>query len=133
MRNSKLFSYIYIATIILICSYTYGESIARIMKAEGLVYVKRLGMQTYAETAQIGGSINNGDAIKVGEYGFAAVIFLDDRSVVKIKSNSQFEFMDTKNTRSLNIEFGTILNKIETKQLPDYISSNLEKYKAWLD
>ena len=34
-------------------------------------------MQTYAEAAQAGGSINNGDAIKVGEYGFAAVIFLD--------------------------------------------------------
>ena len=113
MRNSKLSIYIYIVTIIFTYTSTYGESIARIMKAEGLVYVKRLGMQTYAETAQIGGSINNGDAIKVGEYGFAAVIFLDDRSVVKIKSNSQFEFMDTKNTRSLNIEFGTILNKIE--------------------
>ena len=83
------------------------------MKAEGLVYIKRLGMQTYAEAAQVGAAINNGDAIKVGEYGFAAVIFLDDRSVVKIKADSQFEFMDTRNTRSLNIEFGTILNKIE--------------------
>ena len=34
--------------------------------------------------------------------GVHVVIFLDDRSVVKIKSISQFEFMDTKNTRSLN-------------------------------
>ena len=33
--------------------------------------------------------------------------------MVKIKADSQFEFMDTRNTRSLNIEFGTILNKIE--------------------
>ena len=63
MRNSKLSIYIYIVTIIFTFSFTYGESIARIMKAEGLVYVKRLGMQTYAEVAQIGGSINNGDAI----------------------------------------------------------------------
>ena len=115
MRNSKLSIYINIAIIISICSITYGQSIARIIKSEGLVYVKRLGMQTYAENARIGSSIKNGDAIKVGEYGFAAVIFIDDRSVVKIKSNSQFEFMDTKNTRSLNIEFGTILNKIENE------------------
>ena len=113
MRNSKLYIRIYIAIIISMCSFTHGESIARIIKLEGLVYIKRLGIQTFAETAKIGSSINNGDAIKVGEYGFAAVIFLDDRSVVKIKSSSQFEFMDTKNTRSLNIEFGTILNKIE--------------------
>ena len=97
----------------MICSLVQGESIARIMKAEGLVFVKRLGMSSYDEPGKIGAAINNGDAIKVGEYGFAAVIFLDDRSVVKIKSDSQFEFMDTKNTRSLNIEFGTILNKIE--------------------
>ena len=91
----------------------WGESVARLIKAEGVVYLKRLGMQTYSEVAQLGTSINNGDAIKVGDYGFAALIFIDDRSVVKIKPNSQFEIMDTKNTRSVNIEFGTILNKIE--------------------
>ena len=113
MRNTQLSKYLLISIIIFICSIVKGESVARIMKAEGLVYIKRLGMQTYAEAAQIGAAINNGDAIKVGEYGFAAVIFLDDRSVVKIKADTQFEFMDTRNTRSLNIEFGTILNKIE--------------------
>ena len=113
MRNKYLSKYTFILTLLFCLSISYGESVARIMKSEGLVYIKRLGMQTYAEVAQAGGSINNGDAIKVGEYGFAAVIFLDDRSVVKIKANSQFEFMDTRNTRSLNIEFGTILNKIE--------------------
>ena len=113
MRNTQLSKYLLISIIIFICSIVKGESVARIMKAEGLVYIKRLGMQTYAEAAQVGAAINNGDAIKVGEYGFAAVIFLDDKSVVKIKADSQFEFMDTRNTRSLNIEFGTILNKIE--------------------
>ena len=115
MRNKRINIYKIIIVTLFCYSFNFGESIARIIKAEGVVYIKRLGMQTYAEVAQIGGSINNGDAIKVGDYGFAAVIFLDDRSVVKIKPNSQFEFMDTRNTRSLNIEFGTILNKIETE------------------
>ena len=113
MRNKSKSIYLLFTITIMICSLVQGESIARIMKAEGLVFVKRLGMSSYDEPGKIGAAINNGDAIKVGEYGFAAVIFLDDRSVVKIKSDSQFEFMDTKNTRSLNIEFGTILNKIE--------------------
>ena len=115
MRNKRINIHKIIIVILFCYSFTFGDSIARIVKAEGVVYIKRLGMQTYAEVAQVGGSINNGDAIKVGDYGFAAVIFLDDRSVVKIKPNSQFEFMDTRNTRSLNIEFGTILNKIETE------------------
>ena len=112
MRVFSYFKYLFIFFIALSIS-VRCESIARVVKSEGVVYIKRLGMSTYAEVAQIGGSINNGDAIKVGEYGFAAVLFLDDRSVVKIKPDSQFEFMDTRNTRSLNIEFGTILNKIE--------------------
>ena len=105
MRNKILYIFKAIITIHFCCSFTFGDSVARIIKAEGVVYIKRLGMTTYAEVAQVGNSINNGDAIKVGDYGFAAVIFLDDRSVVKIKPNSQFEFMDTKNTRSLNLLF----------------------------
>ena len=79
MRNKYLFKYTFILTLLFCLSISYAESVARIMKSEGFVYIKRLGMQTYAEAAQVGGSINNGDAIKVGEYGFAAVIFLDDR------------------------------------------------------
>ncbi|MEE2765863.1 MAG: FecR family protein [Candidatus Neomarinimicrobiota bacterium] len=95
-------------------SHLLAEPIAHIVKAEGIVYLKRLGMETFLEKAEVGSAVNNGDAIKVGEYGYAAVIFIGDRSVIKIKRDSQFQFMDTKNTRSLNIEFGTVLNKIES-------------------
>ena len=109
--NSIIFKIIFVS--LFVFNINIAESVARLIKAEGVVKIKRLGMQTYNEIAQVGGSINNGDAIKVGDYGYAALIFIDDRSVVKIKPNSQFEIMDTKNTRSVNIEFGTILNKIE--------------------
>ena len=109
--NSIIFKIIFVS--LFVFNISVAESVARLIKAEGVVKIKRLGMQTYNEIAQVGGSINNGDAIKVGDYGYAALIFIDDRSVVKIKPNSQFEIMDTKNTRSVNIEFGTILNKIE--------------------
>jgi hypothetical protein len=113
MRIPIFYLYKIILLSLFVFNPSYGESVARLIKSEGVVYLKRMGMQTYSEVAQVGTSINNGDAIKVGDYGFAALIFIDDRSVVKIKSNSQFEIMDTKNTRSVNIEFGTILNKIE--------------------
>ena len=62
---------------------SFGESVARLIKSEGVVYLKRMGMQTYSEVAQVGASINNGDAVKVGDYGFAALIFIDDRSNFK--------------------------------------------------
>ena len=113
MRKHNHIPYKIILIFICFINISFGESVARLIKSEGVVYLKRMGMQTYSEVAQVGASINNGDAIKVGDYGFAALIFIDDRSVVKVKPNSQFEIMDTKNTRSVNIEFGTILNKIE--------------------
>jgi len=86
--------------------------IARLVKVEGQVYIKRLGMNTFSETARAGSAIVNGDEIKVGDTGFAAAIYIDDRSVVKIKNNSKFSFMDSKNTRTIDLQYGTLLNKI---------------------
>ena len=108
---SNVFKIIFV--FLIVSDISLAEYVAKLIKVEGVVKIKRLGMQNYNEIAQVGGDINNGDAVKVGDYGYAALIFIDDRSVVKIKPNSQFEIMDTKNTRSVNIEFGTILNKIE--------------------
>ena len=87
MRIPIFYLYKIILLSLFVFNPSYGESVARLIKAEGVVYLKRMGMQTYSEVAQVGTSINNGDAIKVGDYGFAALIFIDDRSVVKIKSN----------------------------------------------
>ena len=67
MRNKSKSIYLLVTITVMICSLVQGESIARIMKAEGLVFVKRLGMNSYDEPGQIGAAINNGDAIKVGE------------------------------------------------------------------
>ena len=40
-----------------------------------------------------GQAIANGDAIRVGESSFAVVIFLDDKSVVKIRENTDFRVL----------------------------------------
>ena len=89
-----------------------AEVIARLVKAEGRVYFKRLGMSTFSERAKPGSAIKNGDEIKIGEGSFAAVIYLDDRSILKIRENTKFSFMDTRNSRTIDIKEGTVLNKI---------------------
>ena len=95
-------------------SATKGDVIARVVKFEGNVFIKRLGMSTFSDQVKVGDAIVNGDAIKVGESSFAAVIYIDDRSVIKIKENSKFSFMDSKNTRTIDLVHGTLLNKINT-------------------
>lgn len=101
--------------ICLMTGFTVAESIARVMKAQGEVNIKRLGGPEFAEAAAPGVAINNGDALKVGELGFAVVVFIDDRSVIKVKENSEFEFVDSESSRTLKIENGTLINQIATE------------------
>ncbi len=46
-------------------------------------------METFSEEAKPGAAIVNGDQIKIGDEGYAAVIYIDDRSIIKIKANLQ--------------------------------------------
>ena len=96
-----------------VCTTANGEIIARLVKVDGNVYLKRLGMSTFSERAKIGLPISNGDEIKVGERSFGAVIYVDDRSVIKIRENTKFSFMDTRNSRTVELEYGTLLNDVK--------------------
>jgi len=98
---------------IIISGMIYSAPIARIMKAEGDVLIKRMGKNTFTIPGKPGLAINNGDAIKVGEEGFAVAIFIDDKSVVKIREKTQFEFIESSNSRTLDVEQGTIFNDIK--------------------
>ena len=108
----KKISIIFILFTITICS---AETIGRVMKANGEVLIKPIGSGTYSVSVKLGQAISNGDAIRVGEASFAVVIFLDDKSVVKIKENTDFQFVETSNTRSLIIEQGTTLHNVNSK------------------
>ena len=90
-----------------------AQVIARLVKSEGRVHFKRLGASTFSEQAKPGAPIKNGDEIKVGEEGFAAVIYLDDRSILKVRENTKFSFMDTQNSRTIDLTHGTVLNDIK--------------------
>ena len=101
-------------TTVLLYSNLYSEAIALLIKTDGKVTFKRLGSSIFSERATLGTAINNGDALRVGEQSFAAVMYLDDKTVLKIRENSEFEFLDTRNTRTIDMERGTILNEIES-------------------
>ena len=118
LKKSNLLSFLLFLQFI---SYARGEVIARLVKYEGRVYFKRLGMNTFAEQAKIGSAIRNGDEMKVDNKSFAAVIYIDDRSILKIRENTKFSFMDTRNSRTIDIKHGTILNDIKKeKRKKDY-------------
>ncbi len=90
-----------------------AETIGRVIKANGDVLIKPIGSGTYSVNVKPGQAVSNGDAIRVGEASFAVVIFLDDKSVVKVRENTDFQFVETSNTRSLIIEQGTTLHNVQ--------------------
>ena len=82
------------------------------MKSNSTVMIKPMGSPSYSVSVKPGQAVSNGDAIRVGDASFAVVIFLDDKSVVKIRENTDFQFVETSNTRSLIIDQGTTLHNV---------------------
>ena len=107
------FKYLFLFILILMSNDLSAEVIARLVKSEGRVLFKRLGMNTFSEDAKQGSAIRNGDQIKVRENSFAAIIYLDDRSILKVRENTTFSFMDTRNSRTVDLVHGTLLNNIK--------------------
>ena len=62
-------------------------------------------------------SLNDGDHIQTGEDGFGAIVYLDDKSMIKIKENTNFDVMGTKSqgriSKRLKINNGTIKASIQ--------------------
>ncbi len=90
----------------------WAETIAVLSGSYGDVLIKRMGSNTYTEKASLGISLNNGDAIKVGPLSYASIMYMSDKSVVKLIENSQLQLMDTPNTRTVELDFGTVLTNV---------------------
>ena len=62
-------------------------------------------------------SLNDGDHIQTGDDGFGALVYLDDKSMIKIKENTNFDVMGTKNqgqiSKRIKINNGTIKASIQ--------------------
>ena len=101
--------------VIFLFSNSQAGVIARLIKIEGRVHVKRMGTEYFDENARLGSPMSNGDEIKVGDNGFCAIMYTDDKSVIKIRENSKFGFLDTQNTRTIDLKYGILLNDVKTK------------------
>ncbi len=89
-----------------------AESVARVIKSMGDVMVKPTGTEEFSTVVKPGLAINNGDHLRVGDTGFAVLIYLDDKSVLKVRENSEFQFVDTQNTRTVDMKYGTVYNQV---------------------
>ncbi len=88
------------------------DQFATILKKSGVVNMRPKGESDFSIPAEGGMGLNTGDALKTDETGYAALLFNDDKSLVKIRKNSTIEIKEEFSVRTIKISEGRLLAKI---------------------
>ena len=104
-------------------SLLYSEKIAVATKIKGGVERMIVGEKTFSRLKP-GTILSDGDKIRSGRDGFAALIFIDDKSTLKIKENSEVVVTGQRTAASIskkiNMDGGTIRATV-VKQNTDFV------------
>ena len=96
---------------IIFISWTHGSKIAVTTKVKGLVEIMPIGKDNFANLKP-GTILSDGDKIRTGSSGFTAIIFIDDKSTLKLKENSEAVITGQRSARSIakkiNMDVGTV-------------------------
>ena len=100
-----------------------GDRIAVATKVIGPVeYVRG---KEFAKSVKKGHIIESGDKITTAKGGFVALLFIDDKSALKVKENSEVIISGNKNNRAIakriGLKGGTIRAQVGKKQNRDFI------------
>ena len=70
-------------------------------------------------------TLNDGDHIQTGDDGFGALVYLDDKTRIKIKKNTNFDVLGTKNQgqifKRIKINNGTIKASIQKGKIGGFV------------
>ncbi|MBT3227872.1 MAG: FecR domain-containing protein [Candidatus Marinimicrobia bacterium] len=88
------------------------EPIGVIAKASGTTFHKKFNADDYSPNAIMGTQLKNHDWIKTSDDGFVAIFFLDDKSQLKVKGNSEMEILASvergKISKTISLDYGTV-------------------------
>ena len=95
----------------IIVSCSYGNKIAVTTKVKGLVEIMPVGKDSFSNLKP-GTILADGDKVRTGTSGFTAIIFIDDKSTLKLKENSEAIISGQRSARSIskkiNMDAGTL-------------------------
>ncbi|MGH7493426.1 MAG: FecR family protein [bacterium] len=114
-----------ILTSILLCSASSfaqsAKDIAVVLKATGDVRVNRAAAQA-PEKAGRGTRLNSGNVLRTGEESSAAMVFTDDKSILKVRANSKVniagEREESSILKTIKLEFGQLWAKVTRSSTP---------------
>ena len=113
--------------LLLICAFTlsisYANKIAVATNIKGLVEIMPAGKKDFINLKP-GTILSDGDKVRTGSKGFAAIIFIDDKSTLKLKENSEAVITGQRSAASIskkiNMDSGTVRATV-TKQNTDFV------------
>jgi len=101
----------------------HAEKIAVTTKVKGVSEIMKVGSKKFS-SLKAGMILDDGDKIRTGKSGFVAIIFIDDKSTLKVKENSEAVITGRRTkkniSKKINIDGGTIRASI-TKQNVDFV------------
>ena len=119
MKIFKLLS----ISILLLTSNLIASKIAVATKVNGDVEIMPVDTKDFSKLKP-GTVLSDGDKIRTGNSGFAAIIFIDDKSILKLKGNSEATIAGQRTSASIskkiNMDSGTVRATI-TKQNVDFV------------
>ena len=101
--------------VLLVCvlnlSIAFANKIAVATKIKGLVEIMPVGKKDFTKLNP-GTILSDGDKIRTGSKGFAAIIFIDDKSTLKLKEDSEAAITGQRSAASIskkiNMDSGTV-------------------------
>jgi hypothetical protein len=119
MKIFKLLS----ISLLLLSSNLIASKIAVATKVNGVVEIMPVDTKDFSKLKP-GTVLSDGDKIRTGNSGFAAIIFIDDKSILKLKGNSEATIAGQRTSASIskkiNMDSGTVRATI-TKQNVDFV------------
>ena len=119
MKKLKYAFLVYLITF----SFAFANKIAVATKIKGLVEIMPVGKKDFSKLKP-GIILSDGDKVRTGSKGFVAVIFIDDKSTLKLKENSEAVITGQRSAASIskkiNMDSGTVRATI-TKQNTDFV------------
>lgn len=110
----------YLINIFLISSILFSSSkVAIAIKTKGDVSVIYKGLNS-AQVLKPGSPLSNQDKIKTGKNGYIALMYLDDKTVVKMLDNSDLTIMGDRSgnkiNKSLDIKYGRVAANVKPQK-----------------
>ena len=106
---------------LLITVQLYAAPIASILKVKNNVSIKKEADFEFQANITAGTAIDIFDKLNTGAESYAAVIFLDDKSMVKIRENSEIEISESGNIREITIDKGQVLFDVNPQKIKDFV------------